>query len=592
MTTRPESAFWSGVLVLAGLSVLIAGIFWLRSFWQWKAGHWFIVEFNKAMGLEAGSDVLLQGMRVGTVEKVEIEPPKTVRVTVRLEKDVPVYYPPASEITIRFGTLIGQPYIDIVNRRVGKVIERGDKVRGVDPVSWEELVPQARELASSLNSIVGDPQFQRDLRATVSDLAQAANSLRAILVAIPPEDIRQISESLKRVSVRLNALASDRRIDSTLSNVETTTRQLAAILSDPKLKSGITQTVQEAEKTLKTIRSLIGDEEMQRNLKALVANLRESSEAIKKLLSEEGAGGELRKVLAEARATVAAVREVLDDLEVKTALKTTARNLAELTARGHDALTELEGSLKRLRGFIEATQGDLEEMTEHLRGITQDLDETLDAVKWLMTEGGLKENLKQVGENLKATSENLKETTTTIREILSDEKTKSSLKQGLQEIGHTIATVRQTTERGQKVLQRLEMATNLRTRVGSSIWFAPELDEFRGEAWTLFETPFSPVSVIAGTYTGGEGTRVNLQIQGKIGSKTIWRFGSIRSKLGMGVGWGTDKLRLDVEAFAPNRWQVNSWLRWQLSPSILLRFGVEDLGRSRILGIGLEVGRR
>ncbi len=592
MTTRPESAFWSGVLVLAGLSVLIAGVFWLRSFWQWKAGHWFIAEFNKAMGLEAGSDVLLQGMRVGTVEKVELAPPKTVQVTVRLEKDVPVYYPPASEITIRFGTLIGQPYIDIVNRRVGKVIERGDKVRGVDPVSWEELVPQARELASSLNSIIGDPQFQRNLQATVSDLAQAANSLQAILSAIPPEDIRQISENLRRVSVRLNALASDRRIDSTLSNVETATRQLAAILSDPKLKSGITQTVQEAEKTLKTIRSLIGDEETQRDLKALGANLRESSEALKNLLSEEGAGGELRNALAEARATIAAVREVLDDPEVKTALKTTARNLAELTARGHDTFTELEGSLKRLREFIEATQDDLEKVTEHLRGITQDLDETLDAVKWLMTEGGLKENLKQVGENLRATSENLKEATTSIREILSDEKAKSSLKQGLQEIGPTIATVRQTTERGQKVLQNLEMVTSLRTRVGSSIWFAPELEEVRGEAWTLFETPISPVSVLAGTYTGREGTRVNLQIQGKIGSKTIWRFGSIRSKLGVGVGWGTDKLRLDVEAFAPERWQVNSWLRWQLSPSILLRFGLEDLGRSRTLGIGLEVGRR
>jgi len=592
MTARPESAFWSGILVLAGLAVLVAGIFWLRSFWQWKAGHWFVVEFNKAMGVEPGSDVLLQGMRVGTVEKVELVPPNTVQVTIRLEKDVPIYHPPASEITVRFGTLIGQPYIDIVNRKVGKVIERGDKVRGVDPVSWEELVPQARELASSLNSIVGDPQFQQNLRAAVSDLAQAANSLRAILAAIPAEDIRQISESLKQVSVRLNALASDKRIDSTLSNVEIATRQLAAILSDPKLKNRLVRTIQEAEQTIRSARNLIGDEETQRNLKALVANLRESSEALKKLLSEEGVSGDLRKILSEAKATVTAAREVLDDPEVKTALKTTARNLAELTGRGHDTLAELEASLKRLREFIETTQDDLEKIAEHLRGITQDLDETLDAIKWLMTEGGLKENLKQVGENLKATSENLKEATTSVRELLSDEEAKNSLKQGLQEVGSTIAAVRQTSERGQKLLQRLEMATSLRTHAGSSIWFVPELDEVCGEAWTLFETPISPVSILAGTYTGREGTRLNLQIQGKIGSKIIWRFGSIRSKLGIGVGRGTDKLRFDFEAFAPDKWQVNSWLRWQISPSILLRFGVEDLGRNRILGVGLEVGRR
>ncbi|MFN3422100.1 MAG: MlaD family protein, partial [Armatimonadota bacterium] len=236
MTARPESAFWSGVLILAGLAVLIVGAIYLRSFLRWQTGHWFVVEFNKAMGLEEGSDVLLQGMRVGTVDKVELSPPNLVRVVVRLEKDVPVYYPPASEITIRFGTLIGQPYVDIVNKRVGKVIERGDKVRGIDPVSWEELVPQARELAVSLNSIIGDPQFQQNLRTAVADLASAAHSLRTILSAIPVNEVQQISANIKRVSERLNSLASDRRLDATLSNVETATRQLAEILSDPRLK--------------------------------------------------------------------------------------------------------------------------------------------------------------------------------------------------------------------------------------------------------------------------------------------------------------------------------------------------------------------
>lgn len=592
MTARPESVFRSGVLVLAGLTVLILGAIWLRSFLRWRAEHWFVVEFNKAMGLEPGSDVLLQGMRVGTVEDVELVPPNTVRVIVRFEKKVPVYHPPASEFTIRFGTLIGQPYVDIVNRRVGKLVEKGERVKGIDPVSWEELIPQARDLASSLREIIGDPQFKQNLRNTVSDLAAAAHYMRTLLASIPVDAIREVSTNLQRTSRRLNSLVSDKRLDATLTNVEAATRQLAAILSDPKLKSGITQTVREAEQTLRSIRELISDKGMQKDLKTIAANLRESSESLKKLLSEEGAGGELKNVLSEARATVAALREVLDDPEVKTALKTTARNLAELTGKGHDTLAELEASLKRFREFIEATQDDLEKMAEYLRGITQDLDETLDAVKWLMTEGGLKENLRAVGENLKATSENLKETTASVRELLTDEETKASLKQGLKEVGPTIANIRQTAEHGQKFLRRLEMATSLKTHFGSSFWFVPELDEVRGEAWTSIDTPLSPLSLLIGTYKGKGGTLTNLQIQGKIGSKMVWRFGSIRSKLGVGAGWGTDKLRLDLEAFAPDRWQVNSWLWWQLSPSILLRFGIEDLGRKRTLGIGLEVGRR
>ncbi len=592
MKTRPESAFWSGILMLLGLAVLFAGAIWLRSFLQWRGGHWFIVEFSKVMGLEAGSEVMVQGMRVGTVDKVELKPPNTVQVFIRLEKDVPVYCPPNSEITIRFGTLIGQPYVDIVNRKVGRLIEKGDVVRGVDPVSWEELVPQARELAGSLNSIVGDTEFQRDLKTTVTDLAAAAQSLRSILANIQARDVQKLTENLRKVSERLNSLVADKRLDEIIGNVETATRQFASILSEPNLKRGITGAVREAELALRSLRDLLGDEETRNNLKVLAANLRESSEELKKLLSEEGAGGELKKTLAEARATIAAVREVLDDHEVKTSLKTTARNLAELTGRGHDVFSELEASLKRLRGFIESTQDDLEKVAENLRGITQDLDETLDAVKWLMTEGGLKENLRQMGENLKATSENLKEATASVKELLTDEETKGSLKEGLREVGPTIASVRQTAEKGQKFLQRLEMATDLQTRASSAIWFVPELDETRGEILTTIETPISPLSLLVGTYTGRDGTSANLQIQGKIGSKTLWRFGAFRSKLGVGVGWGTDKLRFDVEAFAPDEWQINSWLRLQLSPSILLRFGIEDLGRKRTFGIGLEFGRR
>ncbi|MFA0753311.1 MAG: hypothetical protein IMHGJWDQ_001082 [Candidatus Fervidibacter sp.] len=592
MTTRPESAFWSGVLILTGLAVLVGGIFWLRSFWQWQRGYWFVVEFQKAMGLEAGSDVLVQGMRVGTVESVDLVPPNTVRVVVRLEKSVPVYYPPASEITIRFGTLIGQPYVDIVNHTIGRVIAKGDKVKGIDPVSWEELVPQARELARSLNTLLGNPDFQRNLQQAVADLADAAQSLRRLLSSVSPQDLQQIAHNLRQLGERLNALASDRRLDASLGHIETTTRQLAALLSDPRLRQGVPRAVQQAEQVLLSLRQLLADDALRKDLKTLAANLRESSEQLKRLLSEGGAGGELKQALTEARQALAAVREVVADPEVRMALKTTARNLAELTGRGHDTLTELEATLKQLREFAKNTQDDLAKVAEHLRGITQDLDETLDAIKWLMTEGGLKENLRQVGENLKATSENLKEATASVRELLTGEETKSSLKQGLKEVGATIAAVRQTAEQGRKVMERLDLATRWQSQVGTSLWTVPERDEIRGETWAVLQNPLTPFSLLAGTYTAREGTRINLQIQGKLAAKSLWRFGVMRSKLGVGVGWSTDRWRLDVEAFDPDRWQVNSWLRWQLSPSILLRLGVEDLGRTRTFGIGVEVGRR
>ncbi len=592
MSVRPQHAFWSGLLVLSGLLVIIGGMFWLRSFLRWRTGYWFIAEFRKAMELEPGSNVLVQGLRVGTVESVDLVPPNTVRVLVRLEKSVPVYYPPDSIITIRLGTLIGQPYVDIVNRRVGRVIQQGDVVRGVDPVSWEELVPQAQELAANLNRLIGNPEFQRNLQSTIADLAAAARSLRAILASVSDQDARQIVTNLRQLTERLNALAADKRLDNTVQHIETATRQLAALLSHPRLQQGLPRTVAEAEEAIRALRQLLADKETQQNIKGLIADLRESSKALKQLLSDEGVGGSVKRLIAEAQATVAAAREVLDDPEVKIALKTTARNLAELTGRGHDTLSELEATLRQLREFVESSRDDLEKVAENLRGITQDLDETLDAIKWLMTEGGLKENLKQVGENLRATTENLREATASIRELVTEEQAKESLRQGLQEVGPTVVAVRQAAEQGQRVLKRLEQATQWRTDWASSVWFVPERDEVRGETGVQFQTSLTPLSLLAGTYTGREGTRINLQIQGKFAPKILWRFGAMRSKLGAGIGWQSDQLRWDIEAIDPDRWQVHSWLRWRLSPSLFLRLGVEDLGRTRTLGIGLEVGRR
>ncbi len=592
MGTRPDSALRVGILVLAALTVFIVAMLWLPSFWQWGRGHWFIVEFNKAMGLEKGSEVLVQGMRVGTVDDVKLKPPSTVRVVVRLEKPVPVYRPPASHITIRIGTLIGQPYVDIMNRQVGRAIRKGETVRGVDPVSWEELIPQASELAQSLNAVLGVPQVQQDLRSAITDLASAAGSLRALLASVPAEDVRAVTANLRQLVQRLNALASDRRLDEMLSHMETATRQVAGLLSDPRLKRGVPQTVQEAERAVRALRQLLADEGMQRDLKTLAANLRESSESLQALLSKEGAAGELQKTLAEARQAVTAVHDLVGDPEIQTALKTTAKNLAEITGRGHKTMDELEGALKRVRQFMESTQDDLEKVAEHLRGITQDLDETLDAIKWLMTEGGLKENLKQVGENLRVTSENLRVTTQGVRDLLSDEKTQTSLRQGLQEVGPTVAVWRRAAERGQQLLSHLESMTRWQARPSAAVWFMPETSEPRGETWLQLHSPVSPIDLLTGTYTDRKGTRINLQIQGKMGEKTVWRFGGMRSKLGIGLSWGTERLRLDLDAFDPDRWQVNTWLRWQLLPSLLLRFGLEDMGRSRTFGVGLEFGSR
>ena len=593
MVLRTETALRSGLFVLLGLTILVAGSLWLPSFWQWRGGRWFVVEFSKAMGLQPGSEVLVQGMRVGVVDDLRLRPPATVQVIVRLERPVPVYYPPASDITIRMGALLGRPYVDITNRSRGRVIETGDTVRGTDPVSWEELLPQANELAQNLNRFLGDPKFQRDLQATVRNLAEATKRMERLLASIPPSEVQATATNLRQASQRLNALLGDQRLGATLSHVERATRQIASLLSDPRLKRDVPQLISDLAQSVRAIREGIGSEPTQRDLTEMVKNLQESTEQLKRLLSEEGAGGELRKVLAEAREAIGGLRAFVTDPQVQGNLKTAAKNLAELTGKGQATMDELNTTLQRLRQFVEGTEGNLRQFSEHLRNIAKDLDETLDAIKWLVTEGGVKENLQKVTENLKASSENIRETTQTIRDLLKDEKTQSSLREGLQELGPTIRSVRQTAEQGKTFLSQLNALTQVRTYPDARIWWLPEGDELRGETWLTFRSPATSLALLAGTYTDRGGTRLNLQIQREIAPSLAFRFGMRRSKLGVGAQWAlSHRWRLDLDAHDPKRWQSDLWLNFQLSPSLSLRLGIEDVGRTRRWGVGVSVPPR
>ncbi|MFA0750893.1 MAG: hypothetical protein SLRJCFUN_001296 [Candidatus Fervidibacter sp.] len=590
MSLRTETALRSGLFVLLGLAVLVAGAFWLPSFWHWRRGHWFVVEFSKAMGLEAGAEVLVQGMRVGTVEALRLRPPATVQVVVRLERNVPVYYPPASDITIRMGALLGRPYVDITNRFVGRVIERGAVIRGKDPVSWEELVPQANELAQNLNRFLSDPKLQRDLQATMHHLAEATQRIERLLASISASDVQATAKNLRKASERLNALLTDKRLDATLSHVEGATKQIASLLSDPRLQRDVPRLIADLAQSVRAIKEGIASPTAQRDLTETVQNLREGTEQLKRLLSDEGAGGELREALAEARQALAALRTFLTDPQVQNNLKTATQNLAQLTSKGQATMDELNATLQRLRQFVEGTEGNLRQFSEHLRNIAKDLDETMDAIKWLITEGGVKDNLQKVAENLRVSSENIRETTQTIRDLLRDEKTQRSLQEGLQELGPTIRSVRQTAEQGRTLLNQLKALTQVRAAPELRLWWRPSDEEWQGETWLTFRSPATHFSLLAGTYTDSQGTRLNLQIQREIAPSLAFRFGMRRSKLGVGAQWAVGRRwRLEGDVYDPDRWRSDLWLNWQLSPALSLRGGIEDVGRTRRWGVGISI---
>ncbi|MCS7223046.1 MAG: MlaD family protein [Armatimonadetes bacterium] len=577
----------AGLLALLGVGVVIATAFWLRSFIPRIGGTWFVAEFKRVAGLEEGSEVYVQGVQAGTVERVEIDPPNKVRVTVRLTEPFPVYH--NSKVAIGVGALIPRPYVDITNPDVpGPIVQPGDVIKGWEPVSVEEILPRLVRFIDDFREILGSPQTQEHIRLAIADVAASAANLRRLTGAIGPQDVRETVRHLRSLATRLDALAGSPQWQAAAKNVEETTARLARLTADPRITEGLPRILDQTRETVESLRKLVADPDTQSRIRSALAHIEESSQLLKKALSDEGTIGRLNDLLTDSRQLVASVEEIVSQPQVKESLGKTLTNLEALASRAHESISELEGTLAELRELISGSKENWQTLVANLASISEDLDAITEGLKWLITEGGLKENLRVIGENLKAGSEDLRYVVQKIRTLLTDEKTTQSLQEGLQQVGPTLSLVRRTAEKGQRILDRLEPLTQWESQARASLWLTPETDQIKGETGLHLHTKDLRTSLLLGSYTDQEGSRLNLLIQGKINPFLVWRSGVIRSRLGAGIGWVTGKVHWDLEAFDPDRWQVNSWLRWSLLPSLSLRLGIEDLGRRRDFGVGLE----
>ena len=129
----PEKAIRiAAALVGAVVLILFAGQLWSSGAFR---PHYQVQMFvPKADGLQAGNEVLLSGMRVGSVGKVEFEdhpsdPERSIRVTLRIERRYQDWIrSDASASLARFG-LLSDRYVEIHRSRTGDPIADGGEIR-------------------------------------------------------------------------------------------------------------------------------------------------------------------------------------------------------------------------------------------------------------------------------------------------------------------------------------------------------------------------------------------------------------------------------------------------------------------------------
>lgn len=130
--------------VLGALVLLVAGVFLAFSYQTADVadveGYEVKANFSGIGGLKAGDDVMISGVKVGQIAKVELDP-KTYLARVTMELDNSVHLPEDTAALISSQSLLGGRYLSIEPGGAEETIPAGGEIQFTQaPQNLEELL--------------------------------------------------------------------------------------------------------------------------------------------------------------------------------------------------------------------------------------------------------------------------------------------------------------------------------------------------------------------------------------------------------------------------------------------------------------------
>ena len=219
--------------------------------------------YPKVDGLNVGAPVVLNGIKVGQVKNLELQPENNnaIRASLELDKGVTVGDSTTAGLS---GSLLGSKTITLVLGSNSKQYNGGETLRAKMAVSLTDIVQaRAQTVLDTVNSTLShingflNKDAQTNIQGTLVGARQSTEALQR-LIAANQANINQITRNFAQMSAALNKStakldriannfgqlsdslknapvgAAMRRLNNTLAQAETTTTKLNQALADRK----------------------------------------------------------------------------------------------------------------------------------------------------------------------------------------------------------------------------------------------------------------------------------------------------------------------------------------------------------------------
>ncbi len=347
-----------GIMFITGLILLVLAFVTLQRWQQDRGTFIFEIQFQKVQGLQRGAEVRVSGVKVGYVSEILLHPEARNLVGLRVKiADYVVIYT-RDIYTIGIGSLVGERFVEISpgSGDRGERVGQDSVVAGTASADFDTVMTNANALVedlqtttSGLNSILGDPTTQANLRRSITNLNTTLDNT-ALLTGHLNQTLTRSETSLAEILGSTARLT--RRLDTTLARSETAIDVILANISTVS---------SDLRKVSDTLTPRLTNTKLLANLETASANIAGITTRVSALV--DAAGGVLndKELAASLRKTLANLVAIGDDLVAVTAQAKTASAALPKVAQN---LQTASDALPKITANMQTASADLTKITK------------------------------------------------------------------------------------------------------------------------------------------------------------------------------------------------------------------------------------
>jgi phospholipid/cholesterol/gamma-HCH transport system substrate-binding protein len=301
-----------GLLVLVGSIILLYMTFAVGKYeFGEKRGYVVQAVFDSVAGLDAKAAVRMAGVKIGTVEKVELDDSRA-RVIMRINPDVRIKR--GSEVVVKTMGLLGERYVEIVPPEYVHTNESGSRSsvdppaaeqaqyyqpgetiqKTVSPSDVDKLVTQlsgiaddVKQVTASLRQVFGTERGTRSMEDILADLRQTTANIKEFSYALR-SDGSEVVTRLNELVASLNGVVVENRdnLKVTMENVREASKNAELALAS------IENAARKIDRGQGTLGKLVSDESMYNNIDSAAKGISDYTSRVERLKTTIGFRGE------------------------------------------------------------------------------------------------------------------------------------------------------------------------------------------------------------------------------------------------------------------------------------------------------------